>query len=456
MNVILVLGNVTPRAVSYINSSNGVSINIQRAANTIDEIETFLVRTLTKTDLLVLTDAALGTDYMNSIIKIKAILDKGFLSVGQIIHLTLTQSTVSASTEHVLSDYNLKVVKRDKLTLKTVLDAITGELIELKETTAEKSLVNVVRVRKNSRDVAIFEESTANDSVIITTKKNIDIEDKLDAIDNIKEAKGRKQIPKYNQKIAPNRLGKVDPSLQEPNLDAIAHPNIKGKGIEKGTTLVITGERKSGKTVLTQALALGYSKDYKVLLISDTDSMSDTVTENALSLSVLDFKDNLSAAITKATSFDNKLTILNDFREIPEDILYTLLDIIYFNIKDNYDIILIDTQLTKYIETPGIAANTNLICLTSPLYVTSINSMAKFLSNISIYLHKSYFLYVPTDIFHSVGGLKKYKVSAAREAIVNALKHDNVKTLQELKFLSLNAGQPLLDIVTPHIKKAVK
>lgn len=453
MNVILIMGNSTPRVVSYIKNENGVSINIQRSANTVDEIENFLIKTLTKTDLLLFTDDALGYDYMKSIVKLKTALERGYLTASQIIHFTTTRSNISDSTVHVLGDFNLKIVKRDDFTFKTVLNAITGELNELKEVDSTKSLANVVRVKKHSRDVEVFEESKTNDSVIITTKKKIGLSDKTEALESIKEVKGSKQLSKFSQKISTNKLQQVDPSLPMPNPSELPLPDLHHAIIDSGTTVIVTGERKSGKTVFAQALAYGYSKDYKVMLITDSNSISDDLQTEAVKLSILDFKSNISDSILKTTAYGNKLVLLNDFSGVSSDIQYLLLDIIYFNIRDNFDLIIIDLQLTKYIETPGIAANSNLICITSPLYISSINSLTSFLQSINMYLHKTQYLYVPTSIFHSVGGLKKYTPSAAKTAIINAIKYDKVQTLPELQFKSINAGPQLLDLVTPYVKK---
>lgn len=451
MNIILILGSITPKITNYIKTANGVSINVQRAANTVDEIEDYLVKTLTKTDLLVIADNALGQDYMRSLVKIKSALDNGYLTVGQIIHLNLTTNKIDQATNHLLSDYNLKIIKREQFTIKTILEAVTGELQEFSNEHDNSSLVNVVRTRKNSRDNATFEESQINQSVIITTKQKVDLTDKEEALKEIKEVKGDKKLIKFSQKIASNKLDMIDPSIPLP--DPLAHkiPDIKTKTIAKGTTLIVTGERKSGKTVFSSVLAKEYSKEYKVLYITDTNPLSEEIEKDSIKITVAEFKENLQATIQKTTAYKNKLTILNDFRDIPRDTLSILLDIIYFNTRENYDLIIVDTQLTKLIETQGIASSAHLICITSPLYTSTLNSTVEFISSIKEYLPKTNYLYVPTNIFHSVGGLTKYTISTAKKSLIDALNHASVQALPELKFQSLNVGSKLLDIVTPHI-----
>lgn len=450
MNIILIMGTMTNKIVSYIDKTNGVSIDVVKSGATIDELENYLVKSLTKVDILLINDNALGKEYMKSIVKLKNVLEKGFLTTKQIIHFTTETSNLSEYTEHLLGDYNLKIIKRSEFTYNTILSAITGELTEMKATDKSKNLTNVVRVRRNSREYEVYEESQVNDTVIITSKNKIELDNKLNAIDNIKELKGKKQLSKFNQKISPNKLDTVDPSIAKNETIEPIVKEIK-KPIAKGTTIIVTGERKSGKTVFSQALAISYSKDYKVLLISDSDVISEELVKDRLQLNLSDFKSNLAQAIVKTAAYSVNLTVINNFLNIPPDIVYPLLDIIYFNIKDNYDLIIVDTQLTKYLEMPGIASNSNLVCITSPLYLSCINSLINFLHDISSAIYKNKFLYVPTDIFHAVGTLKKYTPKAATTAIINALKYDKVSNTSEIQFKSLSVGDTLCEIINKHL-----
>lgn len=454
MNIILIMGTMTNKIVSYINNTNGVSIDIVKSGVSVDELENYLIKSLTKVDLLLINDNALGKEYMKSIIKLKNVLEKGFLTTKQIIHFTPETSNLSDYTEHILGEYNLKVIKRSEFTYNTIVSAITGELTEMKSSTKSSSLTSVVRVRRNSREYEEYEENPVNDTVIITSKSKIELDDKLDALESIKELKGDKQLSKFSQKIAPNKLEALNPSIPK---NEIAEPPLKKeiKTLPKGTTVLVTGERKSGKTVFSQALAISYCKDYKVLLVSDSDTISDELPKDRLQLNLSDFKSNLSDSIIKTAGYSVNLSVINNFSSIPSDIIYPLLDIIYFNIKSNYDLIIIDVQLTKYLEMPGIASHLDLVCITSPLYTSCINSLVNFLHDINSVIYKNKFLYVPTDIFHNVGNLKKYTTRAATTAIINALKYDKVTNISEIQFRSLSVGDALLDIINPHLLKNI-
>ena len=449
MNVILLLGSSTNKIVDYINETNKISINVVQHADTFEDIEPVLEKILTKADLLIYTDASLGKDPMKNLSNFNKIIEDGYLKVDQIIHLSKTTSDKSQYSDYVLGSRNLLVIKKDKLTLKTIMNAINGKLKEIDSLTSKPAdYVQVVRQRKHDRDNLVFKSNPTNKTVIISTEENVKLTEKKEAFNNIKKVKGKKKLNKFSQKVPPSALPPVDDlTVDQPKAIPLINKSLNLE------TVIITGERKSGKSVFAYALSKGLSEKFKekVLLISKDFNLMKH--KNTTMLKVSDFKNNLNAMIYQVMMDQSPLHVLYNDTDLPNTTVSKVLEIIYANIHTYYKYICIDTNLADYTEIPVITSKATLTCITTPLYESSVVSLVNYLAKLKDNLYTSKYLLVPVNMYNHVQSLNKLSITSTQASISNVLQC-NVSTIPELQLKSFEIGTILIDLVEDNLKEA--
>lgn len=484
MKIICVLGNDTRTIVNNLRDTYA-SIDIVHDYTTLRETVHELKSTPVKVDKVLIMEDALDDQLMQSLISLSDMLNGRFFVAKELIFLLHTNSKSLEYVKHVFdSETSLKVtIKQQESYNFQNITYILGGKDALEQNTPDIEHKTVVR-RKIGASQTITLMANEGDS-----SKGAIVYDDID------------QVAEMFQKLEAQK-SLLDITNIQVSVDAV---NPKTEGLPESTELpiqnidedfnrskkepkliVVSGERGSGKTTTSYALAKSYyANGHNVLMIDlsqynmGLSNLIEVMKEqiNVMFLHELISSDNdltTKAMISKFSTIPKEGNVLNalalstrtklllqeqNIDIDDEEVLASIIEIILSKIRNIFDVVILDLPLAKYSQYSFIFNTCDYLLLTFHKSRSSAISLALFLLEKRLHTQWYKMIFLPTDVYRDVSGIPVDEVGELQDTLDILMKHDVVMTAP-VRLSGLHLGAELAIVVDKLIatlpsKKAV-
>lgn len=458
MNIICVLGDDTDYIVNNLKKTYA-SIEIDNYYTTLLDCSTDLKDMPVRVDKILISEDALGNDRTAGLIAFQTLTQGQFFKAREIIFVMKPSSANIPYIEHLFGEYHNVSIKEQPVHNFHNLVYLLGGKDALEQKKVELEYSELVRKKIGSQQTITLMagEEYANKSALV-----LDDYDQVASMLHKLEAQ-QSLIEMENREISVEAIDpKVEPMEEIDITPAQVEPEDGSRKLREPKTFVVSGERGSGKTTMSYALAKSYSVNNKVLLVDLCmynmglsgliEQLKEDITVAYLhTLMVEDARDadnptgkaltekmmNPETAITALTLSTETQSIIHD-----EEVLASVVEILLAKLKKAYDIVIIDLPVAKYTQYSFIFNTCDYLMTTFYRNISSAISLGMFLAESGLRSEWYKTIFIPTDAYNEIKSIPLDEVSELKDYL-KIMMREEVVTTQPIKLTGFDLGEEL-------------
>lgn len=429
-NIIIILGPKTEEMHMILDGYYANSVTVEASFKTINDFYRVYNEKVMKVDRIVIMESAFSHDTYAELTDLKEVLNTFYASFNEVFMLTSTNKDTIEIISMLKGEMGekgerVKIYDNEGYNPRMIIEYCLGNVTKRHHTKGKTEYEEIIRVKRNSENTfqVETEDGPSEDTeVVVLGNKNTslaELEERRKSL--IALAQTSKDLTWEGSPILKditriNELVELSSNLQRYEID-YSYYFLSDKVKEVDNNIVIvTGEKRSGKSMMSLAIATSASDAGKKVLLIDSDLMSlglsDLCERSNLNMtpmllqSFLRFSDSIKT-IVKARGNLHAVLVNSDSKFQLEGLeASSLINMIASCASKYYDLVVVDTPLPEIANSKPLFKNCFKTVYTVPATVTSILSSYKSYKNESTFeLVSEKLLVVPTSIYNQVEGV---------------------------------------------------
>lgn len=472
-NIVIILGDKTQEIGEILDRHYKDSVTVVARFKTPTEFKNHYAEMPLRVNRIIISEDALGDRKIPELTSLRNALDSYFLKFDKCFILTSHSPEIRDLIDHVTEGFAhrdlIRTFPHEKYTHQLIIDYCLEKIAKRHHVRQETEYEDVVRRRIDGTQTFRLEEDEPDRDLVVLDRKSVQALQKLDKMSNMSSLASIVSDETWTNNKIIKDIAKMETALtvlEEEKVFEIDYSIFqlqKRIRTRRSNFVIVTGERRSGKTSMTYAVGRSFSTYEKVLLVDyDPKSLglsyiAESVPSDATIIPLQEFRNNFQAALHTIVESPKNLNVIalntRTIKELAGMNITNFISMIIQTCAKYFDKVIFDIPITEMTSIVPLFKKAHRIILTVPNSVNNFVSTFNILTELDIKddLIARKVIFAPVDMFHHIEGIQHLTRQHCQH-IVGKLFANGCMVLPPVQFGSFNLDRSLAQLLEEGIK----